>query len=628
MAEKIVLPALALKVCNMNDFINYNEDDIRWVIKREYSDKIIKFLKETFPSISHQQSQSQTLSPQSAIRIPQSKITVVKSNAVRSVKTITIGKDDTLYFKHYIPKGWRDLAKFTLFGSKAKREWLNGCKILDMGVSAGEPVAYGEKMRGFIVSDNFLMVKAIPESKPISDILSDTVLLNESGFKKRREILRRLSVLIIKLHTKGILHKDLHTGNILVNSGILDAKNSDSLIPDAKANNLSNDRKNTENGFSIIDLHDVRCKRKLSMSVRLKNLANNLYSLTPYCSRSQVFFVMKGYLNSCLNDQSGKYTIKYVNILIAGFKRRHMLSRSRRCLKNSSGFSVKTLKNIDHFVRASYRVYLRRSYNNEIINEAIKIHNESKRLNPDNVIKDTPQVSVTAFRISDNINKADSKSFDGKICVKEHKNPGIPRQIREAVFSSRGKRAWYAANGFVVRKQVTPMSIALVEIRKWGLLRSSLVISEYIEPATLVNIYVANCLNTPAGIARKRNFIEAFARSFKNIHKEGIFHADLKGGNILVKEIGKAGWEFFYLDLDRVSFKKSVTKYEIIKNLTQLNASLPNEFSFSDRMRFYKDYIAKKRLNNCDKTLLKKIIIDSVKRKHIWNPRRLNSEIK
>ncbi|MGR3179225.1 MAG: lipopolysaccharide kinase InaA family protein [Candidatus Anammoxibacter sp.] len=596
----------------MNDFLNYSDGDIRWVIKREYSDKIIKFLKETFPSIND----------------PQSQTTVVKSNAVRSVKTITIGKDDILYFKHYIPKGWRDLAKFTLFGSKAEREWRNGCEILKMGVSAGEPVAYGEKMRGFVVSDNFLMVKAIPESIPISDILSGTVFQNESGFKEKREILRRLSVFIIKLHKNGILHKDLHAGNILVNAGILDSQRSDPLISDSKTNNLSNDLKNTETGFSIIDLHDVRCKRALSLNTKLKNLASNLYSLTKYCSRPQVLFVMKEYLNICLKDQSEKHTIKHVNNLIIHFKRRHMLSRSKRCLKNSSGFSVKSYKNIDDLMRASYRVYFRKSYNNGIINAAIKIHNESKKLHPDHVIKDTPRVSVTAFRITDNVDNGDEKSFDGTICVKEHKNPGVFRQIREAVLASRGKKAWYAANGFVVRKQATPMSIALVEIRKWGLLKSSLVISEYIEQATLVYIYVSNCLSTSAGVTRKRNFIEAFARSFKNIHKEGIFHADLKGGNILVKEIGETGWEFFYLDLDRVSFKKSVTKYEIIKNLTQLNASLPNEFSFSDRMRFYKNYLPKRRINNCDKTFLRRIIMDSVKRKHLWNPQMSNSVTK
>ncbi|MGR3219098.1 MAG: lipopolysaccharide kinase InaA family protein [Candidatus Anammoxibacter sp.] len=639
----------------MNDFLNYNEGNMRWVIKREYSDKIIKFIKETFPSIGDPQPQN----PKPEIQNDQSKATVVKSNAARSVKIVTIDNGDILYLKHNVPKGWRDIAKYTLFGSKAKRECMNRCKILKMGVSAGEPVAYGEKMLGVVVFDNFLMVKAIPESRPIRDFLSDPVSKTESGFKKRREVLRRLSAFIIKLHKNGILHKDLHTGNILVDAGIIDAQNPNASIRNTKPGTISNDRKNAESGLSIIDLHDVKLKgaryrRELSLNERLKNLANNLYSLTHLCSGSQVFFVMKEYLNGYLKDKSKKETMKYIIYLMAGYKNRHMLSRSKRCLKNSSGFSVKSYKNPDRLMRASYRVYFRKSYNKGIINEAIKIHNESRKLYPDHVIKNTPKVSVTAFRIPNNTNKPDRESFNGKICVKEHKNPGVFRQIREAVFSSRGKKAWYAANGFIVRKQITPMSIALVEIRKWGLLKSSLIISEYIEQANPVNIYVAKHLNTsletnsdstcngvssgtanqngafPSSvlIAGKRSFIKAFAGSFRNIHKEGIFHADLKAGNILVKEIGETKWEFVYLDLDRVSFKKSVTKHRIIKNLTQLNASLPNEFSFSDRMRFYKHYLSKRRLSNCDKTLLRRIIMDSVKRKHLWNPGRSDGVIK
>lgn len=620
----------------MNDFVTYYEGDIRWVIKHNYSDKIIRFLKDDFHSISNTRTDRFVHAAASAVQNPISSAhgNVVKSNPVRSVRTIAIDEKETLYLKHYKSKGWSDLAKSAIFGSKAKRELENGYEILKRGILTGEPVAYGEKMAGLFVSDNFLLVKAIAGNEPINNLLSARILKNASGFRKRRETLKRLSLFIMKLHSNGILHKDLHTGNILIDSRILDSlirdsRTVDSDVIDPKLDDFANHAKDTQDGFSIIDLHDVRCAKWLSWRTRVKNLALHLYSLTPYCSRSEIFLVMKGYMEGCLKDKTRKKTIKGINKLIISFKHRHMLSRTKRCMKNSSGFLIKSWKERKHHTSCEYKAYLRRPYdNNKIIEYAINAHNKAKKQGLDYVIKDTARISVTALQITDNANKSGRDGLHGKICVKEYKNSGIFRQIRETVFSSGGKRAWYAANGFVVRGLITPLPAAFVERRRWRLLKNSLIITEYIEPAAPVYLYVANCLGASSDIdndkiMRKRNFIEAFSRSFKNIHKQGVYHADLKGGNILVKEDGKRGWEFFYLDLDRVSFKRLVTEREIIKNLTQLNASLPNEFSFSDRMRFYKNYSGRKRLNKGDKLLLKKIIADSVKRKHFWNPQRI-----
>lgn len=153
-------------------------------------------------------------------------------------------------------------------------------------------------------------------------------------------------------------------------------------------------------------------------------------------------------------------------------------------------------------------------------------------------------------------------------------------------------------------------------------------VSAFIEPAMLVYLYVARCLCTSHGIAgrrnetiiRKRRFIDAFSTSLRRVHKEGIYHGDLKGGNVLVEETGDDGWVFYYLDLDRVVFKRSVSMRSVIKNLVQLNASLPNEFSFSDRMRFYKGYAGKKRLDRSDRVLIREVIIKSIGKGHFWNP--------
>ena len=44
---------------------------------------------------------------------------------------------------------------------------------------------------------------------------------------------------------------------------------------------------------------------------------------------------------------------------------------------------------------------------------------------------------------------------------------------------------------------------------------------------------------------------------------------------------------YFYLDLDRVCFDKIITHKKRIKNLSQLNASLPYYITYTDRLGFY-----------------------------------------
>ena len=94
----------------------------------------------------------------------------------------------------------------------------------------------------------------------------------------------------------------------------------------------------------------------------------------------------------------------------------------------------------------------------------------------------------------------------------------------------------------------------------------------------------------------KRRFVSCLALSLKQLHDSNIYHGDLKANNnIMVSELQDA-WDFIYIDLDRVSFNKIITLKRKIKNLSQLNASMPKCITYTDRLRFYKIYTGKKTL--------------------------------
>ena len=63
----------------------------------------------------------------------------------------------------------------------------------------------------------------------------------------------------------------------------------------------------------------------------------------------------------------------------------------------------------------------------------------------------------------------------------------------------------------------------------------------------------------------------------------------MKACNILVLKNGKA-WDFKLLDLEDVRLNKKVDDKKLFKNLLELNTSIPNLVTRTDRLRFFKAY--------------------------------------
>ncbi len=577
----------------MDNLVAFKKNKINWTIKENYSKKIVGFLEESVDNTNIH-------------------VTMIKSNRVREVKFVPIGDQVKLYFKHYKTRKFLDIFKNFFIGSKAKKEWVNATEILKRGVSAGEPIAFGEKRSAGITTDNFLLVKAVENSISLQELLSNKL------FKERTVIFKCLSLFIHNLHINGIEHNDLHTGNILIPLNIIESLKTDQTIT----------AETIANSFCLIDLHDVKCKNSLSNSSKLKNLSFLLYSLTFCCTWTEIETVIDEYLLIEIDDlKTSKYS-KLIHSEISSIQRRHMSSRTKRCLKNSTRFSVEKWKYRKNEIIAEgdYKVCRNKEYDKKALETAITKHYSAVNTNPDSIIKNSSRIHITAIPV-DNIQDRSEEKKNGKtkICVKEFKNHNLLKQIRETVCLSKSRKSWHAANGFVVRKHPTPFPIAMVERRVSGLVKSSFLITMYIDNAIPSYIYVNEHLNADSRGTRdhylsKKIFIESFASSLRKIHKSNIYHADLKGGNILVKETGENMWSFFFVDLDRVFFKSKLPMYNIIQNLTQLNASLPNSFSYTDRIRFFKSYSEKDTLSTTDKPIINKIIRASIRRNHFWKP--------
>jgi serine/threonine protein kinase len=90
-------------------------------------------------------------------------------------------------------------------------------------------------------------------------------------------------------------------------------------------------------------------------------------------------------------------------------------------------------------------------------------------------------------------------------------------------------------------------------------------------------------------LKNKRQLIQAFGQTIGRMHAMGIFHGDLRLGNVLVRR-NDSGWNFFFLDNERTQRFVQLPDRLRLKNLVQVNM-FRKGVSNSDRLRFLKAYL-------------------------------------
>ncbi len=192
--------------------------------------------------------------------------------------------------------------------------------------------------------------------------------------------------------------------------------------------------------------------------------------------------------------------------------------------------------------------------------------------------------------------------------------------LKSLIFGSLAKRAhkaetMLAQNGFDV-----PVTIAIGESNSGFSHSESFSVTLGIEN-TKRAVDIARQtreITTPEQLAGHRDLVRNFGLTIGKMHANGIFHGDLRFGNVLLSPEG-ASWRFFFIDNARTKKFVLLPFWLRIKNLVQLNISACGFLSRTDRMRFFTEYCA--RTGTGKKS--GKILIKAVLRK---TRRRLNTE--
>jgi ADP-heptose:LPS heptosyltransferase/tRNA A-37 threonylcarbamoyl transferase component Bud32 len=191
--------------------------------------------------------------------------------------------------------------------------------------------------------------------------------------------------------------------------------------------------------------------------------------------------------------------------------------------------------------------------------------------------------------------------------------------VKEDARRRRGRLAWAGAHGFQACHLPTPSPVFLVEPRDGP----SRLATAWIDGAEPLGAYLDATGSRGPRPARRRRIAWDLGRFVRRIHDAGVYHADLKAGNVIARDTPEGRTEFFALDLDRLAFYAGpVPRSRALANLAQLNAALADPVTRTDRLRCFFAYAARDRdLRRAWKGAVRDVMRRTRARRHRWPPR-------
>lgn len=430
------------------------------------------------------------------------------------------------------------IVKALLFGHGARREFDASRYLSDRGVETPEVVALGV--------GSFWDLRAVIVFRSLDGALRlDEVFRGiDDGSQKfdKQTCIELLARITAKLHAASFHHRDYHAGNILLSG------------------------RGEKASLNVIDLHRSSFPRRMRRGRAVKNIAAVCHSLAPHLSDGDIRALLLEYKETRgKNLFEMESALKSIKRRILKMEVRRLKSRTRRCFKNSTEFSVEK--------KAGRVVYRRRETD---IDRLMELVGEFKG-GGGRVLKEDKKAKIALF-----------KRDGGEVCVKGYDLSSIKEMVWATLGKSRGQVSWRSARGLFVRGFNTPLPLALVILRRFYIPFEVYLVTESLKPAVELDRFILSVFKTSQN--GKEGLLTGLADVIGSLHEKGVYHRDLKGTNIGVKREG-GGYSFFLIDLDDVSFTTGVNLKRRARNLSQLYLSTPKMIGAGDRRTFFKKYM-------------------------------------
>jgi tRNA A-37 threonylcarbamoyl transferase component Bud32 len=480
---------------------------------------------------------------------------VIKASRIRSAAITTLSNGQRVFLKRDRTKDWIESIKYLLLPSKGRKEWFIAYQMHKRNLPIPKPLGWLERAHRGFVQESYYLSEAIG---------SGVSLIEDSAKLGNRFPLIELAKAVRKIHNAGLFHKDLHAGNFLWDG--------ESLF--------------------LTDLHSAKILGTLSLNQRLWNLSLLFHSLrSVWVEREQSLFMDTYFEGELHYLRKKEELLQRIHVQMGRLQKRQWRSRTKRCLKESTEFSIQRVK--------GFRYYHRRDFDLDKVKRIVGEHLRLLKGSPSSLAKNAPEVSVSIM-----------KDEGVRVCVKHFRNLNLWRTFKDHFRQPKGLKSWVGSHGLRVRDIPSLTPLALVEKRRWSGLRESFFLMEASETGQEMDRYILERLGD---LQKKRLFTKAFAQWLSHLHQKGVYHQDMKTCNILILENGET-WTFHLLDLEDVLLDEKVRERKLLKNFLQLNTSTPRTVTKTDRFRFLKEYLRGNPILNRPDVFIQELMKESRRR--------------
>jgi tRNA A-37 threonylcarbamoyl transferase component Bud32 len=457
---------------------------------------------------------------------------VIKESIWRRAAIFCLPNGRRIFFKKDKAKGWAEYMKYLFSPTKGRKEFLIASQLERRNLNIPKPLGWLERVRKGLVRESYYLSEATG---------AGVSFIEEVAKSREPRSIIELAMTVRKFQDAGLFHQDLHGGNFLWDGASL----------------------------FLTDLHHTKIVEFLSLNQRLWNLAHLFHSLrSAWGEREQLQFLDQYFEG--ISDGSKKREILSQRIYPAmdRLQKRQWRSRTKRCLKESTEFSVHRGRGVCYFHRRDFPL--------DRLKRLMEEHQKLVRERSSSLVKYSPKVIVSILN-------------DGgeRVSLKQFCYPHFWGRVKEHFRRSKGVKSWIAANGMRARGIPSLKPLALAERIDWMGLKESFLFMEAPAKGQEMDRYI---LKGFENINRKRFFIKTFARWLEGLHKMSLYHSDMKTCNILVSEKGET-WDFRLLDFEDIRMVEKMNRKKLYKNFLQLNTSTPKVITKVDRFRFFREYL-------------------------------------
>ncbi|MBY0522494.1 MAG: lipopolysaccharide kinase InaA family protein [Gemmataceae bacterium] len=429
---------------------------------------------------------------------------VVKHGPHRTVYRVCLPGLE-FHLKHNRLMNTRAWLRELLRPAKARIEYQRALDVAARGVPTIAPLAVGEAVPLTGPGDSFLITQTLENVEPLNAYLESSLpeLPAARQTTIRQRLAEELGAFLARMHDAGVVHHDLHPGNLLLRQG---AENRMELF--------------------LVDLHAVSLGQPLDWAASRANL-----------TLLNRWFMLRALRTDRLRCWNAYARCRAWSVEPHGMENLAQ-ELERSTWKSNLGFwqsrQQRCLVTNRHYRRLSTH-----GFTGFAVTDLDVVSLETLLADPDApfrhpalpLLKDSRSATVAELAVP--VNGAVRPVIFKRFRVAARSDPWTALLRRTPAL-----RSWLHGHGLRDRGLPTPRPLAVFHRRQRGLLREGYLLVEKVQDAVDLHTAAARLAELPDDHRRSilRHAIERVAVLIRELHRRHVCHRDLKASNILVQD--------------------------------------------------------------------------------------------